>query len=1207
MPDAVPSPVPRDEELRLALVMNGGVSLAVWMGGVAFEFNRLVGETHPVYQGLLQLTRTRARIDVISGTSAGGINGAALALGSVFDTSLWPLREVWLASGSFDALLRDPADPDPASLLNGDGVFLPALENAFDKLVRFKDGQPAPAADVPMDLMLTTTLLRGEPQARLDDLGERVDDANHRARFHFRRPTRPAPARPSAPPPPVAAGRGTSAAAAASADPFLRPTVALELAQAARASASFPIAFEPRWARAGAANLESISGKQAKPLALSRFLIDGGVLDNKPIEGALQAIFKLPPRTNVRRVLAYVTPDPASSARAAHDTQREPPKLAEVALASLVTIKSAESIADQLQLIDDSNDSVRHRRDTLAGLVSNLPPERIDAMAEDLFALYRERRIEGLFDYVIEQIQVGLTQRANGTAPGGFGNRTRAWLKATWRTAENAEMYWDARIPTLQTRWSFTLGDAPAGWTWGRFPLDNACRFTMELLRRTQRLRHLVQPTRDVHTEVEPAATDVDWERHDATRRASRLSAPNAQVQTDSLLGEAWQEAYRLQELLAIDRAGGEENFEREVPRLKPTLAGQGTDAEQQKGARDWLYERLVENPADGAQKSYESRRRRRTERYAAIAKAIVALLKRLDQPILDILRATQDKRPDVMKAVDELAHLHAYLFSSRELDDQAPSDEALMRRVLHLEVVIYAVLGHEPEPSALVELVQVSARGASPWGGATEPAHKLAGMQLAHFGAFYRKSWRANDWMVGRLDAIARLVRVALNPDRLHRLYCRGAVPVGEVTKALYELAVSGAGPTVRSEMELQWSLAAQRLADELAFLARSEVRVPETLPVASELLVRRLHLEVLCRELPDLAHAVEDDLLAGARNNGPAAKLALQVDRALSPVWKLARLAMGMVVGARNAGAILELASGPALKRLDAKEAVRIYTDPDYRIGAERVENEAGTDSMTRTAARTMVVAHAALASQQSGLMFLARLLKPLRFPMRALHLLADRLMHDSRTSAAITAALLVCGVLLVLGAGQFKAPDKAPAGLAEVGWALLFAWTATALLRRRLAMWLVLLLAAVTLLVFGDPAKTLVPLAAIAALLWLMSLRSWLGPALLAAVLIWWSTGSPSCADVLAAARDDGWASVVDAITPRLPGGTCSLAEGQASRGALMVRLLLTLGGVTVLAMLARLGDTPSRARAVAQVNRARGGLRGWLDAGRELFRK
>ena len=40
------------EELRLALIMTGGVSLAVWMGGVVTEINRLLrGES--VYGELL--------------------------------------------------------------------------------------------------------------------------------------------------------------------------------------------------------------------------------------------------------------------------------------------------------------------------------------------------------------------------------------------------------------------------------------------------------------------------------------------------------------------------------------------------------------------------------------------------------------------------------------------------------------------------------------------------------------------------------------------------------------------------------------------------------------------------------------------------------------------------------------------------------------------------------------------------------------------------------------------------------------------------------------------------------------------------------------------------------------------------------------------------------------------------------------------------
>jgi patatin-related protein len=298
------SNVARSEELCLALVMNGGVSLAVWMGGVSYELNRFVGESHPVYRGLLELTRTRARIDVISGTSAGGINGAALALATVYDTSLHPLRDIWLARAAFGALLREPGRKDPPSLLDGDGYFTPLLREAFGKLVR---KAPRAARSAPMELSLTATLLRGEPNSRLDDLGQLIEDATHRGHFHFSR---------------------------AHCDPFADSLRAADtLARAARASASFPVAFEPVLAQAGDIHVGD------RKASFAHYLVDGGVLDNKPIEGALRSIFRMPADGNVRRVLAYVVPDPSGSAERRDEGPDDAPMLAHVALSSLVSIR----------------------------------------------------------------------------------------------------------------------------------------------------------------------------------------------------------------------------------------------------------------------------------------------------------------------------------------------------------------------------------------------------------------------------------------------------------------------------------------------------------------------------------------------------------------------------------------------------------------------------------------------------------------------------------------------------------------------------------------------------------------------------------------------------------------------------------------------------------------------------------------------------
>lgn len=93
------------EDLRLAVVLNGGVSLAVWIGGVVREIHRLAssaddtvrwaersGDDLSVYRKLLDLVRATARVDVIAGTSAGGINGALLAFATAWDVDLGPLR-----------------------------------------------------------------------------------------------------------------------------------------------------------------------------------------------------------------------------------------------------------------------------------------------------------------------------------------------------------------------------------------------------------------------------------------------------------------------------------------------------------------------------------------------------------------------------------------------------------------------------------------------------------------------------------------------------------------------------------------------------------------------------------------------------------------------------------------------------------------------------------------------------------------------------------------------------------------------------------------------------------------------------------------------------------------------------------------------------------------------------------------------------------
>jgi predicted acylesterase/phospholipase RssA len=64
----------KSREVRMGLVMYGGISLAIYINGVSTEFFRAV-RGNGVYKLIKCLTDSEIIVDIISGTSAGGING----------------------------------------------------------------------------------------------------------------------------------------------------------------------------------------------------------------------------------------------------------------------------------------------------------------------------------------------------------------------------------------------------------------------------------------------------------------------------------------------------------------------------------------------------------------------------------------------------------------------------------------------------------------------------------------------------------------------------------------------------------------------------------------------------------------------------------------------------------------------------------------------------------------------------------------------------------------------------------------------------------------------------------------------------------------------------------------------------------------------------------------------------------------------------
>ena len=144
-----------------------------------------------MYLRLLKLLDVTVTTDVLSGTSAGGINAALLGLSSATGVDLARFRDLWLTTGSMDLLLRDPGERTRPSLMQGDKVLFTQLARGIEGIYRGRPRDPrlAPAASPsqPVDttVFITTTMMSGEASQFTDDYGTVVPDVDHHGLFTF--------------------------------------------------------------------------------------------------------------------------------------------------------------------------------------------------------------------------------------------------------------------------------------------------------------------------------------------------------------------------------------------------------------------------------------------------------------------------------------------------------------------------------------------------------------------------------------------------------------------------------------------------------------------------------------------------------------------------------------------------------------------------------------------------------------------------------------------------------------------------------------------------------------------------------------------------------------------------------------------------------------------------------------------------------------
>jgi len=424
-------------ETRLGLVLYGGVSLAVYMNGVCREFyNAMRGRG--IYKLIKALTDSDIVVDIVSGTSAGGINGVLLsyAIANSYTDTLIDFEEfadIWRENGDISKLLRkvnlDKTNRDSAlnginSVLDGEGYYQKALFDAFENAK--KENKDAPKDDwysdfKELDLFITGTDVLGRIYQTFDNTGKIIDIKDHRSVFHLKyREDRDRKVDPNY------SGDLLTVSKNDINTEFNDVEVTHQaLAKLCRITSCFPVAFPVVTVKLDAENKISLTDSlQNEDLLIDKKLetwgtllenrilpikkpedgyqlhfVDGGVLDNRPFSYTINTIYSRTTARPVNRQLFYLDPNPESFVGSSTFDEMKQPNIWEVINDSLISLPSYESIGKDLQEIKERNDKIR-RYKLLRSSVSNDNTE-IQGDGDEAKTRYFRTRLVALRDRVL--------------------------------------------------------------------------------------------------------------------------------------------------------------------------------------------------------------------------------------------------------------------------------------------------------------------------------------------------------------------------------------------------------------------------------------------------------------------------------------------------------------------------------------------------------------------------------------------------------------------------------------------------------------------------------------------------------------------------------------------------------------------------------------------------------------------------------------
>jgi patatin-related protein len=803
------------QEVRFAVVMYGGVSLAIYINGIAQELLRMVRATAPdprapgrawlpyerlsgterVYRRLAQLLgrepgevaldeeaaaaaaragqtssvqrpwhadrplHTRFVIDILSGTSAGGINSVYLAKALANGQSIDQLKQLWIEEGDLALLINDRGsretgireqDP-PRSLLNSQRMYrklLDALED-MDRGELAEGALAVPLVDE-LDLFITATDIRGLPwPLRLAD--QLAMEHRHRNVFQFR----------------YAAGPQQKCGRDAVRNDFRRSRNPL-LAFAARCTSAFPFAFEPMkfedvapiLSAAGAhEHRRNLTPEQWQPYFpayrpppdgtlppevfdfRNRSFGDGGYLDNKPFSYALDMLGARRAGLAVDRKLFYIEPSPENVAERAFRTER--PNALENTLAAL-SLARYETIREDLERILGRNRLVERVERILKGMDEDVRVaeqaklvERIagdDFAARDLTEMveqqgvayggYHRLKIAALTDEIARVIT-----SAADLDPGSDAFLAIRYLVRVWRDASyTAYRRRDTTGPPAATETRRTQN---------RFLMD------YDLPYRIRRLSFVLNRIDQL--------SGLDARAAELMRQRGVARPPGSTEERAAFRAELARLRHGLEPVLHRLR-GARETLHARGPssRLHEDVLSTGISLERLRTLLESSTETLRLEHARWL--LADPQRRAGFERIARkLAWFIRQHTKRAGAASEAVLNpSVSESEAEYSSAARSIVRHYFELYDAYDL---------ISYPVLHASEV-----GEELDEVNVLRISPEDAPSLIDERDPSEPRRKLAGNVFMNFGAFLDRGWRRNDLLWGRLDGAERIVATLLS-----------------------------------------------------------------------------------------------------------------------------------------------------------------------------------------------------------------------------------------------------------------------------------------------------------------------------------------------------------------------------------------------------------------------------------------------------------